>query len=250
MGGCASAPDAAPNPRNTRVTVLPRAWLWPGALTHDDLLARRQTFWETAPSSGRPIVWSNLRIVCEALLNDNAELASGIISAGGLVLPRGDLSVAPSVMLYDSLGSSYDLPRFLWSTPRNLLSVDEAAARASAARRALKPKGSVAAEPLSVKVRIAGTSTTIEQDVPLALSTATTVEEFRVALDAALASGEHDRQPDETIRRPNAWRGRGLPTQRQRIMFRGRELKEAAVQFFEIPGLVDGAILQVFIRPE
>jgi hypothetical protein len=222
--GCAAsqdgvAPAASPHNRRIHRVPLPGSWKWPQPVTPDELAARRAQFWDTQTVSGRAVMWQNLRLVADALLLGDIELASSIIAAANMVVPHGDLLAAPALVAYDALGGAYELPRFLWSTPGNVVSADEAE-RARAARRPPPPRAAVPAEPLALRARLAATPRSAEQDVPLALRNVTTVEELRDALDAALASGKHDVPPDASNKRPNVWAGVGLPAARQRIMFR------------------------------
>jgi len=223
MGCAASAVDVGADvadPRNTRITRVPAPaqWKWPGGITADELGARRAAFWETAASSGRPVVWQALRVAADALLLGDVELASSILAASAVTVPRGDLGAAASLLAFDALGAAYDVPRFLYATPGNVLSAAEAAARAAARRP--PPRTDVVAEPLALVARLAATAASAEQDVPLALRTTASVADVADALDAALASGKHDAPPDESNKKPNAWAGQGLPAARQRIMFR------------------------------
>ena len=224
--GCASssldaevhASDLA-DPRNRRLTRLPIPWKWPGeGVTVDDLTTRRTVFWDTVGSTGRSVVWQTLRVACEALLQGDIELASSIVVAGGLTVPRGDLSAAGSLLAYDHLGAAYEVPRFLFSTPANVLTQAEAAARAAARRPPTDPnRPSV---PFAVTLRLAATGVSQEQDVKISLGSTSSVADLAAALDAALASGKYDVPPEETVKKPNVWVGKGLPADRQRIMFR------------------------------
>ncbi len=223
--GCASssmdaevhAADSA-DPHNRHLTRLPAPWKWPGELTANDLANRRSAFWDTAGATGRNVVWQTLHITCDALLLGDVELASSIIVAGGLTVPRGDLSSAGSLLAYDHLGAAYEVPRFLFSTPANVLSPAEAAARAAARRPLHDPQRPCV--PLDVTVRLAATGVTQEQDVKLSLGSTSSVADLAAALDAALASGSYDLPIEETVKKPNVWMGKGLPADRQRLMFR------------------------------
>ena len=226
MMGCASSSLDAEvhaseiaDPHNRRLTRLPAPWKWPGeGLTADDLLTRRSVFWDTVSSTGRNIVWQTLRVTCDALLVGDIELASSIVMAGGLTIPRGDLSSAGSLLAYDHLGAAYEVPRFLFSTPANVMSQAEAAARAAARRPPSDPNRPNI--PLAVTLRLAATGVSQEQDVKISLGSTSSVADLAAALDSALASGKYDVPAEETVKKPNVWVGKGLPAERQRIMFR------------------------------
>lgn len=185
----------------------------------DDLSFRRGAFWDTSSASGRVAVWQALRVACDALLLGDVELASSIIESSDLVVPRGDLAMATSLLVYDSLGAAYEIPRFVYSTPGNIVSADEFAARAAAQRPAADPNRPVVL--LEVTLRLASTGVTREQDVKLSgIPSNTSVATLSNLLDSALAGGKHDIPPEATNPKPNVWAGRGLPAARQRIMFR------------------------------
>ena len=140
---------------------------------------------------------------------------------------------------------SYDLPIYLWSTPANVISQDEANRLAAARRK----ESRVAAAPLALRVRLAPTSASREQDVPLSgLSTATPVDEFKARLHEALLSGKFDQTSDASNKQPNVWGGArgGLPPPRQRLMYRGRELLDGTLGQGGV--VEDGAIVQVFVK--
>ena len=67
---------------------LPGSWRIPGAgLSLIDLQHRRATFWETRVS-GHPQMWNNLKLVCEALLTGDVELACTILDSTGMRAQR------------------------------------------------------------------------------------------------------------------------------------------------------------------
>ena len=216
---------------------LPGSWRAPGpGLSLMDLQTRRATFWETRVS-GHPQMWNNLKLVCEALLAGDTELAGTILDSTGMRAQRGDLVMLQAFHVYDATGVLYEMPRLVWSTPANILSNEEAAAAAAAASLQGGSSGggrrrAVAPGPMAVRVRLAPSAHTCEQDIPMELSTVTSVEELRARLHEALLSGRHDMKPDAAIKRPNVWSSRGgLAPARQRLMYRcggGRAAAERA----------------------
>lgn len=251
-GGGGRGPQLTGDPNNRRIHRVPppNSWKMEGAgMTQAELERRRTQFWDSCVS-GRAIVWQNLRLVCEALLNYDTELASSIVDASGCRAPRGDLTNALSLLVFDALGASYELPRFVWSTPANIISEAEAAALAAKARASSRNGANVAAVELAVRMRLAPSASSCEQDVTLTVKNTSTVDELKQRLHDALLSGAHDQKRDENTRKPNVWSAKGLPPARQRVMFRGRELRDGTQQLHECAGMEAGAILQVFIRPE
>ena len=171
-------------------------------------------------------------------------------------MPFFDLSVC-----FDSLGAQYCAPRWAFSTPAGVVSDDEfrrASARAGARRGEYSgPPGELP----GLVCRISATGASGEQDVRLgsggcggaapggALSNGSTVLALKAALQATLLSGRADQAADANTPHPNRWAASGgLPPARQRIMFRGRELADDA--FLHDAGLTQGAVLQVFVRPQ
>ena len=59
-------------------------------LSEGQLRGKRDTFWETAPVyEGRKEIWDALRAACEAVEEEDFELAQAIIDGVSLCLPRG-----------------------------------------------------------------------------------------------------------------------------------------------------------------
>ena len=279
MGCIQSGPQDNPFPHDgpsRRISALPGRWTSPAPLTAPDLDRRRQAFWDTSSAQGgHPQMWQNLRLVCEALLVGDMDLANTILESTGCALPQANLAVAQNLLVYDATGalcalivfalrlapaspaklpslnspplhpSADDLPIWTWSTPANVISVEEAN-RLSAARR---KESRVLAAPLSLRVRVAPTASSREQDIPLTgLSTSTPVDEFKAKLHEALLSGKFDQTGDAANKQPNVWGGArgGLPPPRQRLMYRGRELVDGSLGQGGV--VEDGAILQVFVK--
>lgn len=221
--GCGSSHEIADYGGDSRISRIPLPGSWsmpPPGITQDDLSHRRVQFWETRVS-GHPQMWNNLRLVCDGLLSGDIELASTVLDSTGMRVPRGDLQLAPSLVVYDSMGVQYDVPRYVWSTPSNIISNEAAAAAIAAASASNKKKSSVPLAPISIKVRLAPSRATCEQDITLSLNNLTSVEELKTGLHTALNSGQFDMKPDASIKKPNVWSERGgLPASRQRLMYR------------------------------
>jgi hypothetical protein len=302
-GGPGLVPGLNGNPQNRRVKPVP-SWTWDnGHITQKELTNRRQTFWE-AQTSGRRIVWENLKVsegwhgdtaarfqenadcgralvrhvcavvngsssapltfrpsltslptpphthpfpspvspaqvVAEAMLAGNIELANTLLEAADIRVPHGDLSVC-----YDSLGQLYQIPRFVYSTPTNTITEEEAAALAANSRRA--HTGPVT--DLDVTVRISPSPSNQEQDVKMSLKSSQTVAEVKGSIHALLASGAVDQAHEPTNTKPNKWTGKGLAPSRQRLMYRGRELPEHF--HMQEAGVSAGSIVQIFVRAD
>ena len=202
---------AASNERmhgGSRGLRLPTPWETDEPQTAAQLGSKRDTFWGSQ-SSGAAIVWSNLRVAAEALLAGDVELATTVLDAAD-IRPQGDLSLS-----YDSTGRSYQLPRWVYSSPTNLLSeADMARLTASRHRDHVGPVTEI-----PVICRMSASGKMLEQDIKLTVKSSTTVAELKARLHSLLASGEADLAATPGSR-PNQWRGIGLPPVRQRIMYR------------------------------
>ena len=89
--------SVAANPNNRRVRPAP-AWTELHPVTLSQLTMKREGFWGSQ-SSGRPVVWSNLKVAAEAMLNGDVELANTVLDAADIRVPNSDLSIC-----YDALG--------------------------------------------------------------------------------------------------------------------------------------------------
>jgi hypothetical protein len=241
---------AGGNPTNRRVR-LPPSWAVSETVSITSLSNKRATFWETAPASGgQRTVWDNLKMCAEVMVNGDMELASSLLAAADLRVPHGDLSV-----VYDSQGRLYEVPRYAYSNPSNLVTDEEAsAALAARAAKGASHVGDVLTLAILLRVSPSGAVSSrsggnSEQDVKLEVRTDMRVGALKQLLHATLTSGERDQVGGEGMGRPNLWKGKGLPPARQRLMFRGRELRDEA--HMQECGVTEaGSVLQVFARPE
>lgn len=65
-------------------------WTSEVPLTEGQLRGKRDTFWETAPVyEGRKEIWDALRAACEAVEDEDYELAQAIVDGASVSLPRG-----------------------------------------------------------------------------------------------------------------------------------------------------------------
>lgn len=220
---------------NSRTLRVPAPWKSEGApVTLAQIETRREAFWG-GQSGGRPLVWENLKLVADALLESNIELANSILEASDIRVTNGDLSIC-----FDALGQLYQIPRWVYSTPSNVATEEEAAAAAKAAIKA--HVGPVVS--LQLIIRLSPSVSTSEQDIPFEAKSIDSVNDLKESLCTRLASGEFD-QTKSTGLKPNSWRGLGLPSRRQRLMYRGREYS-GETKLHEI-GLEALSIVQVFI---
>ena len=181
-----------------------------GPVSQTQLALKRQTFWESR-SEGHQTVWQNLRLACEALLENNRDIAQTVLDASDLRAPNGDLS-----LVYDSRGNSYVLPLYTFSTPRNVISDAEANKMSHNAR---KPHvGPIVDVP--VVCRVSASNSNWEQDVKVTLKSNFTAEQIKQCIHEYLASGAADQVADATTPKPNKWIGVGLTPDRQRLMYR------------------------------
>jgi hypothetical protein len=187
------------------------SWTTDERLTSSQLAAKREAFW-SSQSSGAPVVWSNLRVAADALLAGDLELAAAVLDAADIVVPQAELSLT-----YDASGRSYQLPRWVYSSPSNLLSDADYARLQQSSRR--DHVGAVT--DLSIMCRISASGDMLEQDIKLQIKSNTTVAELKARLHALLLTGDADQKADaNSSGRPNVWRDVGLAPARQRVMYR------------------------------
>lgn len=211
-----------------------------GIISASDLKALREEFWGTR-AEGAPEAWEALKVSSEALLNDDASLASTILSSAGLRLGPAGVGFSE---VWDTRGVFYRVPRYCWQTPSNAASDEVAAAARSAAKPHEGPP-----KPLDVVVRLSPSEASDEQDVALdATPSDTTASSLRVALHELLKAGGADaeRGGGEGGAR-NVFKGRGLPPSWQTVVYAGRVLGDD--EHLQGIGYEPGTILQVFVRP-
>ncbi|ORX88316.1 hypothetical protein K493DRAFT_341370 [Basidiobolus meristosporus CBS 931.73] len=91
-------------------------WTSDTPLTLEQLKAKRDEFWETAPTYevGRREIWQRLRTVCETT---DLSQAQSIVDSLRLSVPTGHLSDG----CYDELGNRYIIPIYCFAEPANLI---------------------------------------------------------------------------------------------------------------------------------
>lgn len=149
-------------------------------------------------------------------------------------MPQGTLNE-----VYDARGRRYDLPPFVWSTPRNAMS-DEEVARQEAAKRK-KFVGPV--KPLKLLARLSTTDTKQEQTIEVTVKNNSTAAALKQAIHEFLKTGQADKGKAE--RSVNVWAPEGLPPAMQRVFFMGREIRDH--DHMQGAKVSEGFVVQVFI---
>jgi len=86
-------------------------------ITENQLRRKREEYWDTAPAfDGRKEIWDALRGACYAIEQNDIDLAQSIINCANISLPHGTLFDC-----YDELGTRYQLPIYVLSSPTNLI---------------------------------------------------------------------------------------------------------------------------------
>ncbi|UJR26695.1 hypothetical protein I4U23_008011 [Adineta vaga] len=86
-------------------------------ITENQLRRKREEYWDTAPAfDGRKEIWDALRGACYAIEQNDIDLAQSIINCANISLPHGTL-----LDCYDELGTRYQLPVYVLSTPTNMI---------------------------------------------------------------------------------------------------------------------------------
>jgi hypothetical protein len=86
-------------------------------ISENQLRRKREEYWDTAPAfEGRKEIWDALRGACYAIEQNDTNLAQSIINCANISLPHGTL-----LDCYDELGTRYQLPVYVLSSPTNLI---------------------------------------------------------------------------------------------------------------------------------
>jgi Ubiquitin-binding domain/Ubiquitin family len=268
MGSCVSSPPSAAavapgRPSENRVTVTQQGpgnpsnrkvrpvapWELNPQISDTELTLKRQSFWDSQ-TTGRSIVWQNIKIVAEAMLNNDFDLANTILEAADIRVPYYDLSVC-----YDSFGQMYQVPKYAYSTPFGVLK-DADATRISSMAKKKQHVGEVVFYKVVVRIAAGVKPPTNEQDVELKISSAFTALDIKKSLQEKLLSGEEDggnsshsdSSPKGSASVINQWsKIGGIPPLRQRLLYRGRVLADDIIA--QELGLDEGFVLQLFIKP-
>lgn len=144
-------------------------------MTHEQLLNERRVFW-TSRVSGNSAIWNTLEQVAAMLLDSNdVDTANAILQASMISTPNGDLAA-----VYDETGVRYEIPRYCFQNPVNLVDGMEPAATG------LSPE-SFPSEDIEIKFRIGNGSE--QDDTKCVINTRDTIgditEAFRKGCEAA-----------------------------------------------------------------
>ncbi|KAK9709288.1 hypothetical protein K7432_009132 [Basidiobolus ranarum] len=91
------------------------SWTADAPLNFEQLKAKRDEFWETAPTyEGRREIWERLRTACET---EDLTQAQSIVDSLRLSVPTGHLSDG----CYDELGNCYIIPVYCFTEPTNFV---------------------------------------------------------------------------------------------------------------------------------
>lgn len=199
MGGCVGSPAGGrrgsnspsalsdsslyPTTKNRPLKEERVRWRSDVPLSEDQLRAKREEFWDTAPAfEGKAEIWAALKAAVEAVGREEHGLAQAMLDGAGVSLPGGSL-----VECYDELGTRYSIPVYCLSLPVNLLPED----RDSPAEHS-EPVTSEAEQGSELKVRVRVSLT--GEDVRLVLNTRDTVAHAKRRLQEQEGVGEPSRQ--------------------------------------------------------
>ena len=82
----------------------------------EQLLSSREEFWNTRVE-GNKLMWQALRSCCEAILNNDIELANAILQASNMTTSTGYVDEC-----YDELGRLYNVPKYCYCDPVEITS--------------------------------------------------------------------------------------------------------------------------------
>ncbi|CAE7877692.1 UBTD2 [Symbiodinium sp. KB8] len=208
----------------------PEPWDFERPITLEELDRLRVEYWESL-LTGSNQSRETIRVAADCAMTGDYDSATAILQAVDF-RTAGTLAV-----VWDSRGNQYNLPTYVYSRPRNVLSAEEAAAMHRQVQAHVGPVVDV-----PVVVRLSSSKTTLEQDIPLTLRSDNTISEVKGVLHEELLTGSHDKKEGSD----NTWAGVGLPPARQRVIYNGREMVDG--HHLQQCGVAPGSFLQVFIR--
>ena len=209
---------------------LPPKWNHPTPLSVGELQRMRREFWETRVT-GNMYSWSVIKTAAEALIAKDVEMCNTVLEAGGLVSPRGSLSVC-----YDELGTEYRLPNYCFSNPSNLQ--EEAQMRemmAANRKKAIHASGDDAPT-VTLRMQVAPG----ERKFPISISSSATIDDVKEALRAHI-EGLSEEQRD--ISTPTV---ESVAPELQRVIYCGKEQKGHTT--LEGAGINAEHVIQVYLR--
>ena len=230
-----SAAAAAGGNGDEPVPLRP-VWKAKKPVTREQIQARRDEFWSTAPSfAGQPQVWQAIRTAAE--MDDEAS-ARAILDAMQLRLPHGDLR-----LVFDERGTHYEVPAYCLSYPQNLAvgsrrpSAAESAAATAAALAAFDP---ASGEPINVKLRLSTGSNHVLQ-----CRTTEPVGRVLERLNTDIEAKKNEETAAAAAAAAAAVAASGGNTTTMRLFFLGRHYEP--VELMSSLGLKDKDVVQVFV---
>lgn len=233
MGCTSSSTHAVQNSNNSTtpstVNVRPLA---EKQITYSEgeLYNMRKEFWESRVD-GSPEMYIALRNVCEAMLNNESQLADAILEASNITTVDATLS-----RCYDERGHEYNIPSFCWSTqgPAGLNTKPTGPSSSSTSPRAnnnVTIKNANQAVALKVQVNPG------DRNFVINANTSNSVAELKALICKESTIKTDKNQSTEPVRET-----------RQRMIFMGKELKNT--QYLGDVNVDETRVIQVFLRKE
>lgn len=190
-----------------------------------ELTNQRTEYWATR-TEGNSHMWNAIQSAADAVLLDDLALANAILEASEITTPNGLLEV-----LYDDRGYQYKVPLYCIANPIELVQpINANTASADHSNKNISPTGSNrtgiivdSTPPITIRIRI----NPGDINMKVQASPNCTVNDLKSIISS------NSEQPCEE--------------DRQRIIFLGRELKNA--QKLADVGFEENKVVQVFLRP-
>ena len=235
-----------------RTLVPPASWRSATPMTQRELETAREEFWHTRVT-GAPEMWGALRMAADAVRDGDCALANTILVASELSAPEGDLGLT-----YDIRGTRYEVKRFCFSTPANVLTGaaemkvcdkkpgaadgESGGAGASGAASGAANPAAASGEQVPLKIRVC--SAGVPRDITVSVPASSTIWNMKAQL-------QKDTGGQEGIPATEKAKVCGIDPvpgpDRQRVLYRGKELRDA--QLLADCKIDPESVVQVFIRP-
>mmetsp|Transcript_95 Transcript_95/g.139 ORF Transcript_95/g.139 Transcript_95/m.139 type:complete len:247 (+) Transcript_95:163-903(+) len=205
----------------SRPVIKSKSYKHGSPITLAELTNQRTEYWATR-TEGNSHMWNAIQSAADAVLLDDLTLANAILEASEITTPNGLLEV-----LYDNRGYQYKVPIYCIANPVELV---QSNASAELAYKNISPNGSTKmgiivdnTPPITIRIRI----NPGDLNMKVQASPNCTINDLKSIIS------NNSEQPCEE--------------DRQRIIFMGRELKNA--QKISDVGFEENKVVQVFLRP-
>jgi hypothetical protein len=193
----------------------------------DELNSCRREFWESRVD-GNAMVWMTLHSAADALLANDLQLSSAILSASGITAPNGTLELC-----YDETGREYKIPSYCYTTELLLPPTTQVRPKDSTTEIASIPKSHNEID-LHLKVRVNPGDHNMIVDI-YSRDTIGILKQRILEKSMELSNAPGGFVPICAI-------------SRQRMMFMGKEMKNDGMLLIDAK-MDESKVVQIFLKP-